>query len=72
MSATMRSLGIDQLSREERWRLVEEICQILEDDAGGLLTEAQQADLKLRLEEHRRHPEEAVSWKDAKQQLGWD
>lgn len=43
MTSTMQELGIDQWSREDRWRLVEEISQSLDDNAVGLWTEAQQA-----------------------------
>lgn len=67
MSVSLKSLGIDRLSVEERLALVEELWDsIAEDSAAVPLTEAQRAELDRRLTEHEAHPEDVVSWEDVK------
>ncbi len=72
MPVTMHSLGIDMLSPEDRLRLAGEIWQSLDVTEAGQLTEAQRADLKLRLEEYRKNPNDVIPWEEAKKRLGWD
>lgn len=67
MSASLKSLGIDRLSVEERLALVEELWDsIAEDGAAIPLTDAQRAELDRRLAEHEAHPDDVVSWEDVK------
>ena len=67
MSASLKSLGIDRLSVEERLTLVEELWDsIAEDSAAVPVTDAQRAELDRRLAEHEAHPDEVVSWEDVK------
>ena len=67
MSVSLKSLGIDQLSVEERLALVEELWDSIAESTGKLpLTEAQQAELDRRLAEHEAHPDDVVSWEDVK------
>ena len=67
MKASLKSLGIDQLSVEERLALVEELWDsIAEDGAAVPLTDAQRAELDRRVAEHEAHPEDVVSWEDVK------
>jgi len=67
MSASLKSLGIDRLSVEERLALVEELWDsIAEDSAAVPLTDAQRTELDRRLAEHEAHPDDVVSWEDVK------
>lgn len=63
MTARMKSLGIDQLSRDERIELVHEICQSLEDDnADDALTDEQRREVERRLSVHAANPQAAAPW----------
>jgi putative addiction module component (TIGR02574 family) len=67
MSVSLKSLGIDQLSVEERLALVEALWDSIAESTGELpLTEAQQAELDRRLAEHEAHPDDVVPWEDVK------
>ena len=67
MKASLKSLGIDQLSVEERLALVEELWDsIAEDGAAVPLTDAQRAELDRRVAPYEAHPEDVVSWEDVK------
>ncbi len=67
MTVSIKSLGIDQLSVEERLSLVEELWDSIAESTGELpLTDAQQAELDRRLAEHEAHPEDVVPWEDVK------
>jgi putative addiction module component (TIGR02574 family) len=67
MSPSLKSLGIDRLSIEERLALVEELWDsIAQDRAAVPLTDAQCAELDRRLAEHEAHPDDVVSWEDVK------
>ena len=67
MKASLKSLGIDQLSVEERLALVEELWDsIAEDSAAVPLTDAQRVELDRRVADHEAHPEDVVSWEDVK------
>ena len=63
MNASLKSLGIDRLSVEERLALVEELWDsIAEDSAAVPLTDAQRAELDRRLADHEAHPDDVISW----------
>jgi len=67
MSTSLKSLGIDRLSVDERLALVEELWDsIAEDSAAVPLTDAQRTELDRRLAEHKAHPDDVVSWEDVK------
>jgi len=67
MSTSLKSLGIDRLSIEERLALVEELWDsIAEDSAAVPLTDTQRIELDRRLAEHEAHPDDVVSWEDVK------
>ena len=67
MNASLKSLGIDRLSVEERLALVEELWDsIAEDSAAAPVTDAQRAELDRRLAEHDARPDDVVSWQDIK------
>ena len=63
MGPSMRELGIDQLSPEQRISLALEIWESLGDDhPTGVLTPSQLAELKRRDAELEAHPEIALTW----------
>jgi len=67
MNISLKSLGIDRLSVEERLALVEELWDsIAEDSAAVPLTDAQRAELDHRLADHEARPEDVVSWDEVK------
>lgn len=67
MNVSLKSLGINRLSVEERLALVEELWDsIAEDSATVPLTDAQRAELDRRLADHEAHPEDVVSWEEVK------
>lgn len=67
MSASLKSLGIDRLSVEERLALVEELWDSIAKESAALpLTDAQRTELDRRLAEHEAHPDDVVSWEDVK------
>jgi len=60
MSASLKALGIEKLSVEERIALVEELWDSIAEDTP--LTEPQRAELDRRLDEHQRDPGDVVPW----------
>ena len=64
MSVSLKSLGIDRLSVEERLVLVEELWDSIA--AAIPLTNAQHAELDRRLADHEAHPDDVVSWEEVK------
>lgn len=63
MSPTMKELGIDRMSPDDRVALALEIWQSLADDRPrGLLSPEQKAELARRDAELDNHPEIALSW----------
>jgi putative addiction module component (TIGR02574 family) len=67
MTPTVQSLGIDQMTRDQRIALVQEIWDtIAAESASPLLTEAQRAELRRRVEEDVASPDEVVPWEQVK------
>ena len=67
MSVSLRSLGIDRLSVEERLALVEDLWDgIAGESAAMSLTDVQRAELDRRLADHEANPNDVVPWKDVK------
>ena len=67
MRASLKSLGIDRLSVEERLALVEELWDsIAEDSTAVPVTDAQRAELDRRLAEHEARPDDVVPWEEVK------
>lgn len=65
MSVSIKSLGIDRLTVEERLSLVEEIWDSITADRPVLpLSEAQRAELDRRLADDHAHPGEVLAWDD--------
>jgi putative addiction module component (TIGR02574 family) len=64
MSASLKSLGIEKLSMEERLVIVEELWDSIAEAAP--LTGAQRAELDRRLEDHKDNPANAVPWESVK------
>jgi putative addiction module component (TIGR02574 family) len=71
MSASLKSLGIDRLSVEEKLALVEELWDSIADSGADLpLTDAQRSELDRRLAEHEANPDEVVPWEEVKASIG--
>ena len=64
MSVSLKSLGIERLSVEERLTLVEELWDSIAE--ATLLTDAQRAELVHRLAEHEANPDDVVPWEEIK------
>jgi putative addiction module component (TIGR02574 family) len=60
MSTSLKALGIEHLSVQERIALVEEIWDSIAEDTP--LTEAQRLELDRRLKDHKNSPDDVVSW----------
>jgi putative addiction module component (TIGR02574 family) len=57
-------------SVEERLKVIGQIWDSIVEETEDLpLTEAQRVDLKRRLEEHRRNPQDVIPWEEAKAQI---
>ena len=70
MPANMKSLGIDQLSVDDRMLLLEEIWDSIAVDPESLpVTEAQQRDLQARLDAHAANPKAGSPWEEVKARL---
>ena len=70
MGVSLKSLGIDRLSVEDRLALVEELWDSIAESAGDLpLTDAQREELDRRLAEHQAHPDDVVSWEQVKESI---
>lgn len=66
MSPTIKSLGIDRLTREERLVLVQEIWDSIAAEQAPLLSESQRQELERRAAEDDAAPEDVVSWEEVK------
>ncbi len=67
MPATLESLGIDRLPRDEQLALVHAIWdRIAADGAGTFLTDAQRADLRRRVAEDDARPDDLIPWEQVK------
>ena len=67
MSASVKSLGLDRLSVEDRIALVEDIWDSIAEEKNVLpLTDTQRAELQRRIEEDDSSPGDVVSWSDVK------
>ncbi len=64
MSVSLKALGIEQLSVEERLALVEELWDSIAEATP--LTDAQRAELDRRLADHEADPDGVVPWEDIK------
>ncbi len=65
MSVSLKSLGIDRLSVEERLALVEDLWDSIAGESGATsLTDAQRAELDRRLADHEANPNAVVAWED--------
>lgn len=68
MSASLKTLGIERLSVEERISLVEEIWESIAEATP--LTEAQRLELDRRLQDHKANPDDVVPWEVVKASIG--
>lgn len=69
MSPTVQSLGIDQLPREQRLRLIQEILDtIIAEEAPPVLSEARRRELERRVAEDEASPDDVIPWEQVKAQ----
>jgi putative addiction module component (TIGR02574 family) len=67
MPTTMKDLGIDRLSLEERIALAHEIWEsIAAEPHPPLLTESQRQELERRLRDSEANPDDVVPWEQVK------
>jgi putative addiction module component (TIGR02574 family) len=67
MAPTMTELGIDQMSLEDRLRLVQDMWDSIAATPEQLpLTEAQRSELERRLAAHAANPQDVVPWEEVK------
>lgn len=66
MSATIKSLGIDQLPRDERLALVQDIWDTIAAEPAPLLSDAQRSELDRRIAADDASPEATVAWEEVK------
>lgn len=70
MAATMKSLGIDQLSVDDRLMLLGEIWDSIAAEPDSLpVTEAQKKDLQARLDAYKDNPKAGAPWEEVKARL---
>jgi putative addiction module component (TIGR02574 family) len=70
MPTMMEALGLDQLSLDERLRLVEELCESIATTPDAVtLSEAQKGDLQRRLDAYRDNPKAGSPWEEVKARL---
>lgn len=63
MSSTLQTLGLDQLSFQERIALVQELWDSIAAEAEQApLTETQRQEVDRRLAAHRANPQAAIPW----------
>jgi len=69
MSPTVKSLGIDRLTRDQRLALVQEIWDtIAAEPHPPLLSDAQRQELERRVLEDEAAPDEVIPWEEVKAQ----
>ena len=67
MEPSVKSLGIDQLTRDQRLALVQEIWDtIAAEQQPPLLTEAQRQELERRVAEDDASPDDVIPWEQVK------
>jgi putative addiction module component (TIGR02574 family) len=70
MAVTMKSLGIDQLSVDDRLLLLEEIWDSIAADPEAMpVTDAQKQDLQERLDAFQENPQAGTPWEEVKARL---
>jgi putative addiction module component (TIGR02574 family) len=68
MAATMKELGIDRMSADDRLNLVQEIWDSLAQEIEREpLTEAQRRELERRVAAHAANPNDVVPWGEVKE-----
>lgn len=70
MSTLLQSLGIDNLSMDQRLQLLDEIWDSIAAESDDIpLTDAQKADLQRRLDAYHADPRAGSSWEEVKARL---
>ena len=67
MSTTLRALGLDHMTRDERLKLVQELWDsIAAETSSPLLNDAQRMELERRIAEDDATPDDVVPWEQVK------
>jgi putative addiction module component (TIGR02574 family) len=70
MSVSMKSLGLDQLSMDERIALAEELWDSIPSTTGAIeLNESHRQDLRRRLDAYRDDPQAGSPWEEVMARL---
>jgi putative addiction module component (TIGR02574 family) len=70
MSPTLKSLGLDRLTRDERLALVQELWDTIAAEASGtFLTDVQRQELEQRVAEDDASPDDVVPWAQVKAEV---
>lgn len=69
MSPTIQNLGIDQLSAEDRLRLLGEIWDSLSNEPLGDIPESHRAELERRLAARKANPQASAPWEEVRARL---
>jgi putative addiction module component (TIGR02574 family) len=70
MTPTLESLGIDKLTDDEKYELVEAILDTISKSADSIeLTDEQKRELDHRAAEHEADPSTAIPWEEAEARL---
>jgi len=69
MSPTLRELGIDRMSREERLQLLDDIWDTLTPVDKGAIPESHQEELARRIADADADPTAGIPWEEARERL---
>lgn len=70
MSTVVQNLKIEDLTREQKLRLIDELWESLDhEERPATLTPTQMQDLRDRIEYRRQHPEEGLTWEEVRARL---
>lgn len=65
MSKPLFPPDFDELSLDEKIARLQQLWDVLSQDPSALqLTDAQEQELRKRMEEHRKHPDQAIPWEN--------
>ena len=69
MTPTMKSLGIDRLTIDQRLALVEEIWGSIREEGPPPLSDAMRQELERRWQDDQAHPEDVIRWEQVEREI---